>query len=117
MSIYGERVGYFRNHLTPKAWLRAGWGLRRRTGRLYQPPRRSMKRFRIRTHYPPTRRDPWDKVVSVRQPRRPHAVLQRRQGMLGDGIRRNLATVSKEERDLLLDAIKQLNQVFYPGAR
>ncbi|HKE26555.1 MAG TPA: tyrosinase family protein [Bryobacteraceae bacterium] len=37
--------------------------------------------------------------------------------MLGDGIRRNLATVSKEERDLLVDAIKQLNQVFYPGAR
>jgi hypothetical protein len=33
--------------------------------------------------------------------------------MLGDGIRRNLATVSKEERDLLIDAIKQLNQVFY----
>jgi hypothetical protein len=33
--------------------------------------------------------------------------------MLGDGIRRNLATVSKEERDLLIDAIKQLNQVYY----
>src|SRR5258708_11348970 len=33
--------------------------------------------------------------------------------MLGDGIRRNLATVSKEERDLLRDAIVQLNQVFY----
>jgi hypothetical protein len=37
--------------------------------------------------------------------------------MLGDGIRRNLATVSQEERDLLIGAIKQLNQVFYPGAR
>lgn len=37
--------------------------------------------------------------------------------MLGDGIRRNLATVSKEERDLLIDAIKQLNHVFYPGIR
>jgi hypothetical protein len=37
--------------------------------------------------------------------------------MLGDGIRRNLATVSKEERDLLIDAIKQLNHVFYPGSR
>jgi hypothetical protein len=36
--------------------------------------------------------------------------------MLGDGIRRNLATVSKEERDLLIDAIKQLNQVFYSPA-
>jgi Common central domain of tyrosinase len=36
--------------------------------------------------------------------------------MLGDGIRRDLATVSKEERDLLRDAILQLNQVFYsPG--
>lgn len=36
--------------------------------------------------------------------------------MLGDGIRRNLATVGKEERDLLRDAILQLNQVFYsPG--
>jgi len=33
--------------------------------------------------------------------------------MLGDGIRRNLATVNKEERDLLRDAILQLNQVFY----
>jgi hypothetical protein len=37
--------------------------------------------------------------------------------MLGDGIRRNLATVSKKERDLLIDAIKQLNHVFYPGMR
>jgi hypothetical protein len=36
--------------------------------------------------------------------------------MLGDGIRRNLATVSKEERDLFIDAVKQLNQVYYsPG--
>ena len=35
---------------------------------------------------------------------------------LGDGIRRNLATVSQEERDMLRDAILQLNQVFYsPG--
>jgi len=35
---------------------------------------------------------------------------------LGDGIRRNLATVSKEERDMLRDAILQLNAVFYsPG--
>jgi hypothetical protein len=35
---------------------------------------------------------------------------------LGDGIRRSLATVSKEERDMLRDAILQLNQVFYsPG--
>jgi len=31
----------------------------------------------------------------------------------GDGIRRNIATVSKEERDLFIDAIKQLNQKFY----
>jgi hypothetical protein len=36
--------------------------------------------------------------------------------MLGDGIRRNLATVSKEERDLLRDAILQLNQVYYSPA-
>ena len=36
--------------------------------------------------------------------------------MLGDGIRRDLATVSKEERDLLRDAILQLNQVFYSPA-
>lgn len=36
--------------------------------------------------------------------------------MLGDGIRRNIATVSQEERDLFLDAVKQLNQIFYsPG--
>lgn len=31
----------------------------------------------------------------------------------GDGIRRNLATVSKEERDLFIDAVKQLNQLYY----
>jgi hypothetical protein len=36
---------------------------------------------------------------------------------LGDGIRRNLATVSKEERDLFIDAIIQLNSTFYPGSR
>jgi len=36
--------------------------------------------------------------------------------MLGDGIRRSLATVSKEERDLLRDAILQLNHVFYSPA-
>ena len=36
---------------------------------------------------------------------------------LGDGIRRSLATVSKEERDMLRDAILQLNQVFYGGLR
>ena len=35
---------------------------------------------------------------------------------LGDGIRRSLATISQEERDMLRDAILQLNQVFYsPG--
>ncbi len=33
--------------------------------------------------------------------------------MLGDGIRRDLATVSKEERDLLRDAILKLNQILY----
>ena len=32
---------------------------------------------------------------------------------LGDGVRRNIATVSKEERDLFIDAIKQLNQIYY----
>lgn len=32
---------------------------------------------------------------------------------LGDGIRRNLATVSKEERDLFIDAIIQLNHIYY----
>jgi hypothetical protein len=36
--------------------------------------------------------------------------------MLGDGIRRNLATVSKEERDLFIDAIKQLNHIYYSPA-
>ena len=36
---------------------------------------------------------------------------------LGDGIRRNLATVSTEERNLFIDAIKQLNQVFSSGSR
>jgi Common central domain of tyrosinase len=33
--------------------------------------------------------------------------------VLGDGIRRNLATVSKEERSLFIDAIKQMNQIYY----
>jgi hypothetical protein len=32
---------------------------------------------------------------------------------LGDRIRRNLATVGKEERNLFIDAIKQLNQIYY----
>jgi hypothetical protein len=32
---------------------------------------------------------------------------------LGDGIRRNLATVEKEERELFIDAVKQLNQIYY----
>jgi hypothetical protein len=39
--------------------------------------------------------------------------------MIGDGIRRNIATVSQQERDLFIDAIKKLNQApfVYPGAR
>jgi hypothetical protein len=36
--------------------------------------------------------------------------------MLGDGIRRNIATVTKEERDLFIDAVKKLNQVYYSPA-
>jgi hypothetical protein len=38
---------------------------------------------------------------------------------LGDGIRRNVATISQEERDLLRDAIAELNQdpQRYPGNR
>jgi hypothetical protein len=36
--------------------------------------------------------------------------------MLGDGIRRDLSTVSQEERNLLRDAILQLNRVFYSPA-
>src|SRR6476659_2291001 len=32
---------------------------------------------------------------------------------LGDGIRRNIATVGKTERNLFIDAIKQLNQIYY----
>ncbi|HEV2472981.1 MAG TPA: tyrosinase family protein, partial [Chthonomonadales bacterium] len=35
--------------------------------------------------------------------------------MLGDGIRRNIATVSKEERDRFRDAILTLNQTLFPG--
>lgn len=34
---------------------------------------------------------------------------------LGDGIRRNIAHVDPSERALLRDAIKQLNQQYYPG--
>ena len=36
---------------------------------------------------------------------------------VGDGIRRSLPTVSKEERDMSLDAIQQFNALYYPGAR
>jgi hypothetical protein len=35
--------------------------------------------------------------------------------MLGDGIRRNLATASKEERDLFVDAVKQRFITTAPG--
>jgi hypothetical protein len=35
---------------------------------------------------------------------------------LGDGIRRNIAQVDPAERDMLIDAIKKLNHLFYPGA-
>ncbi len=35
----------------------------------------------------------------------------------GDGIRRNIATVSEEERGRLRDAIIQLNSKVYPGGR
>lgn len=36
---------------------------------------------------------------------------------LGDGIRRNIASVDPSERALLRDAFKQLNQRFFPGTR
>src|SRR5438093_2035091 len=36
---------------------------------------------------------------------------------LGDGIRRNIATVSQQERDRFRDAIIALNQRFFPGDR
>src|SRR5438046_9211611 len=36
---------------------------------------------------------------------------------LGDGIRRNIATVSQLERDQFRDAIIALNQRFFPGLR
>jgi hypothetical protein len=35
---------------------------------------------------------------------------------LGDGIRRNIAHVDPAERDMLRDAIKELNQRFFPGS-
>src|SRR5258708_19032145 len=37
--------------------------------------------------------------------------------MLGDGIRRNIATVSKEERDRFRDAILGLHLKLFPGAK
>ena len=37
--------------------------------------------------------------------------------MLGDGIRRNIATVSKEERDRFRDAILALGSRLFPGAK
>ncbi len=36
---------------------------------------------------------------------------------IGDGIRRNVATISQAERDRLRDAIITLNGTFYPGGR
>jgi Common central domain of tyrosinase len=36
---------------------------------------------------------------------------------LGDGIRRNIATVSQQERNRFRDAIIALNQRFFPGDR
>ena len=33
---------------------------------------------------------------------------------LGDGVRRNVATISQQERDRLRDAIIALQQRFYP---
>src|SRR3954463_4265323 len=36
---------------------------------------------------------------------------------MGDGIRRNVATISQEERDLLRDAIIELQPRHYPGGR
>lgn len=36
---------------------------------------------------------------------------------LGDGIRRNIKDVEPAERDLLIDALKQLNSHYFPGSR
>src|SRR6266496_6142218 len=36
---------------------------------------------------------------------------------LGDGIRRNIASVEPSERALLIDALKQLNHRFFPGSK
>ena len=36
---------------------------------------------------------------------------------LGDGIRRNIATVGKEERDRFRDAILALQQKLFPGSK
>ena len=36
---------------------------------------------------------------------------------LGDGIRRNIKTVDPAERDMLREAIKELNNRYYPGNR
>ncbi len=36
---------------------------------------------------------------------------------LGDGIRRNIATVTKEERDRLRDAILALQAKLFPGSK
>ncbi len=36
---------------------------------------------------------------------------------LGDGIRRNIASIEPPERALLQDAFIQLNKRFFPGAR
>jgi hypothetical protein len=36
---------------------------------------------------------------------------------LGDGIRRNIKTVDPAERAMLRDAIKELNNRYFPGSR
>lgn len=36
---------------------------------------------------------------------------------LGDGIRRNIASIEKSERVLLRDALIEMNRRFFPGSR
>jgi Common central domain of tyrosinase len=53
--------------------------------------------------------------VRRRRKREIEVVCEEAEMALGDGIRRNVATVSAEERDRFRDAIIALNQKFFPG--
>src|SRR5216684_7247553 len=67
-----------------------------------------VKRFRGNRHYPVVKSDPETDPFGVR--RGTYMAL-------GDGIRRNIASVDPSERAMLRDALLALNDRFFPGLR